>query len=627
MINKISSLTVKGSNPNYKDPKYLTPIKEDIKKLRWWQVLAYDKIKDADFGLIVAFCGSGKSVLEVALAIHDVVQSNYQQKQLIIVPQQHISRGFTGDEEREFISIEVDGKVYDWKIGKDFCGDLNNVIVGLRDWLLADPSTLNKGYVNSTMIYGINAIASHQALGLVWKTLNDVERKKAVHNLTLRVDEAHHISGVFDIDDDLSDFEQEAIVEERTNLGDVCGFIMGCKDKTAKLHLATATPYRGDKGVILSKQVKQKFQTYYLDWIEHFNTLGIENFNLEYEEYTNDPISILIRNLKTEPNEKHLIVIPSTGTKWRKEGKPELEKLLSEIYKVFKEDRILDLVTPSTQDKNKQRLLKEPKFNNGKSQFDVVVTCMLGREGTDWCPCSRLHNTACENSTTLAIQTLGRPFRRFDGKTEIKVYHYVHEFVKPKNSLSKKELLTDRTNALLVCMQMDEMFKPILIPQLKDTKDNNGITKSNKSSSHSPNTLAEVFGDQYSKFRTDLIEEIESLQDKDSVDIDDVIDDLLKRYKITHNVDNVKDACRAVVLRLVSQELKEQGIDATFIRENGFDKIVEKYVSKGSSIFFGNYNKKDWEVIRKIFRTAWAEGYIDYFYTANGQKEPENIWK
>lgn len=614
----IQALKVCGCNPNYRDAKFIVPAKQEVKSLRWWQVEAFEKLKDKPLNLTVAFCGSGKSVLQVALAIYEIEVSGWTQKQLIIVPQQHISGGFIGDENRDYITLELNGKVYDWRVEHNFCGDINSVLNALRNWLLADAEELGRQFKGGTLVTGLTAVASHHALGLVWNTFTDAEKAKAAHKLTLRADEAHHISGVYDVlDSDYSPAEMIAIEEERTNLGDVCAFLMNSKDKTIGISLATATPYRGDKGIILDKKASKRFTTYYLDWLEHFNTLGIENFDLEYEEYKDNPIKSVVAKIKSEPKEKHMVVIPSSGTKWRKEGTKELHDLLNALYKVVPKERVLDLVTPSTQDFNKRRLLREPKnANGGKSMFDVVVTCMLGREGTDWCPCSRLHNTSCESSVTLAVQTLGRPFRRFEGKTKVCIRHYVPQFVVPKKGMTKRELLTDRTNALLVCMQLDEMMHPIMIPAIKEKRN----ASSGSGSKHASRiSLAEVFGCRYQEFKSQLIEEIECLREKDTEQLDMVIDDLLYSYKVDDEDGYVKDGVRAIVLRILSSQLKNEGVDVDFIRKEGFDRIVEKHIDKDTSIFFGSYNKKDWATIRSILRRTFDEQLQFLVENSNGK--------
>ena len=610
----IGSLRVDGQNPEWNDPKYIIVPNPDGVVLgnggRDWQKKAYEQLKDERFSFIAAFCGSGKSVVLVALGVHDVVASNYTQKQLIVVPQSHIHKGFVADGDLNYIPIIIDGEKYEWKINDNFCdASSKDVLKNLKKWLLTDGKTL-AGKHKDHLIMGLNCVTSHMALDLVWKSLTPDEKEQAIDHLTLRADEGHHIKGVFDIEENeenggLSDIAKQLLEQESTGLGEICRFMFNSKNETAKICIATATPYRGDKGIILSKTVQEKFNIYYLDWIEHFKSLGIEKFYLEYEEYVGDPIKQVVAKIAAEPKEKHMIVIPSTTRKWRQDGKKELQKLLREIHKIVPKERVLDLVTPNTQNKNKEKLLEEPKAKGKgmpKSKFDVVVTCMLGREGTDWCPCSRLHNTACEGSITLAIQTIGRPFRRFKGKREVYIYYYVHQFPKPKNGMTKRELLTDRTNALLVCMQLDDMCNPIIIPIIPNGEENEGKTEGEGGGEST--SLSEIFGDQYQQMKKDLLEEIGLMEKVGEENINELIDDIVDEYEITENLENIKKALAELIYREIiraNPQLTDLGIDVEFLRENGFDKISEDIDIK--NIYFGDYNKKDWKIIRDIVRT------------------------
>src|SRR5271156_6775655 len=59
-----------------------------------WQVKAYDQLLPTRQNEIIAPCGSGKSILQAALAVGDYIASHGTRKQLIVVPQVHIAEGF-----------------------------------------------------------------------------------------------------------------------------------------------------------------------------------------------------------------------------------------------------------------------------------------------------------------------------------------------------------------------------------------------------------------------------------------------------------------------------------------------------------------------------------------------------
>jgi hypothetical protein len=609
-------------NPQWNDTQFMLAPSGGPVGLRWWQPEAFDILKNKKFALLVAFCGSGKSLMQVALAVHDVVASGWMQKQLIVVPQSHMEKGFSGDEERNYIPILLDGKLYEWKVDDNFCDpDSERVLKGLREWLLADGEAQGRPYrAEGKIICGLNAIASHQALALVWNRMTDQERERAIRNLTLRVDEAHHVKGIFLQDEeDLTDEEKASYEAYSTNLGKICSFIVN-RGKTAKLHFTTATPYRGDRGAIFSKAAQGKFATYYLDWNDHWKTLGIRDFLVEYEEYDGNPVEQVAARLLAEPCQKHLIIVPSTGQKWR-HGDSEFKRLMDRIYEIFPKERVLELVTPRTQEMNKLLLRQEPSNSSRPSMFDVVVTCQIGREGTDWCPCSRLHNTVCENSMTLSVQTVGRPFRRFEGKVDIKVSYYVRRFPVPRCGMTKRELLSDRTNAILACMQLDDLCSPILLAPIipsstpQEVPPAQGLKKP---------SLPQAFGDQYHKMLASLFSKIESLGQWTEDYIDSIIKDEISKYSRPSYAErfDLASALKIRVLRAISPQLRNMGVDVAFLRENGFDKIIQAHGLK--SLYFGGYGTKDWETIRAIMRGNWKtmlEKYKLYRLAKDGKRK------
>jgi hypothetical protein len=586
-------------NPNYLDPLHLYPPDTGCKSMFGWQHAAFAVGKDARFFSGQAFCGAGKSVLQTQLAIYDIVTSGYTQKQLIIVPQEHIHRGFVGEGDLHYMLVEQNGVEYVWNIQPqhNFCqGD--NRVVKLKEWLFQTPARLRKGFTGNT-IGGLNAVASHSAMIAVWSSLTNEEKKLVIRNLTLRVDEAHHIKNVFldsEEEEELTPSQRLVLKKEATELGLLCKYILNSSCKTTKLHIATATMYRGDRATILSPQVRSKFVEYSLDWIEHFNSLGIKSFYLQYEEYDENPTDQIVKRIKQEPNEKHYVVIPAKGKRWRVVGDEHL-RLLKELRKL-KGDRVLDLVTTSTQKINKQRLLTEPKGTVEGSKFDIVVVCMLGREGTDWCPCSRLHNSWCEKSITLAIQTIGRPFRRFPGKDIVKIFHYVRKFKMPKKGITKRDLFEDRTSGLLVCMQLKEMMNPIII--IPDIPEQNSVEGDSKPRQ----TLANVFGDQYQNLKIDLLKGYEALSVKSEEEVYWLAERLCHEYGVTDNLKGVTDALVVLLLREASPEAVLAGIDVAFLRENGFNRIVEDH-GIDQSIYFGSYSSKDWSIVRDLLQSEW----------------------
>jgi quinol monooxygenase YgiN len=332
-------------------------------------------------------------------------------------------------------------------------------------------------------------------------------------NTSFFIDEAHHIKG-----------GELEIDEDYNQLGKIVYKILDNAEKNnSAVRLTTATFNRGDQGIIVKSDYLKKFDRFDLDFIDHFATLDIKKVFVNFEEYEDDPIFQIVENIRQELKERHLIVVPSRSSKWRKTD-INLERLKEKLFKMLIEEGvnpnevILDLVTESTQKQNKAILLKEPKERYDEnpdyiSKIRVVITCMLGREGTDWCPCSRIHHASIElGSTTLAIQTLGRLFRKFKGKDNVAIIYYIKKFNPLKESANKKEFISDRVNAMLCLMIIDDLMQPIMIlPNLPSSAHKGPKRKHNKPKKNDRRgfRLGQIFGEEnFENIKREIFEKI-----------------------------------------------------------------------------------------------------------------------
>src|SRR5437870_4876508 len=183
-----------------------------------WQLEALDAFAHSQFSVLVAPCGSGKSTTQIGLAIEDIVESHESILQLFVVPQTHISGTFF---EAVGYSLSIKGKTFNVDINpmQNFCDQSS--IKRLVALLLTDRKVLAQQGMS-----GLFAITSHHALRLAWTRMSAVERKYAIHNLHIRVDEGHHTT----MDE-----------EDSNQIGGICKYVVESGDETAKLTLATAT--------------------------------------------------------------------------------------------------------------------------------------------------------------------------------------------------------------------------------------------------------------------------------------------------------------------------------------------------------------------------------------------------
>ena len=559
-----------------------------INQIKKWQIEALQLGRPARHFLIQSPGGAGKSLLQVLLAQADIEDTG--NKQLILVPKNHIHHGFFDDDCIEFV-LPGGRRPTRWTVQSNFCStskkDAKTKL--LKKFLLADVRDLrNEGR--------LAAIATHRALVGAWAYMSRKEKVQALRNISFRIDEAHHLSNVFH-DSDLDLFnvkDKEEILDDATRLGRFVQYVLRHNDPTVKVHLATATFFRGDQRTILSERFKSDFAHYYLPWDAHFQTLGIEHLTFDFINYFDDPIDSLLNMVEYEPTERHLIIVPALTHRYRTDK--TLSQIMNGLGKILPDDEILDLVTPSTQEAHKMLLHKWP------DQFRAVVACRLFDEGTDWVPCTRMHNTdACETSVTLAVQRFFRPLRPHPQKKDVQISNYLTDLSSEMSVEEKRQVLSNRLNAFLACIVTQGELVPCLVEVKgapKGTKPRQGIS------------LQEVFGEEYPSMMTALLKGYEAVEDKsDSDQIEAIADRVLGKYELPDDVkaDDLKEALLRQLVRIANPKaktldkktLEPDGIDAEAIRKQGFDKVWEK-ISPVSSVLFHGTDNIDVATIRDL---------------------------
>lgn len=467
----------------------------------------------------------------------------------------------------------------------------------LKKYLLESPDRLKT-------THDLAAIATHRALVYAWRSFSDDERRRALRRLTLRIDEGHHMSNVF-LQHELEelDIDEAALSDDGTELGSIARFAMNQHDETFKINVTTATFFRGDGRTILSPEILASFEQHYLPWDQHFQTLGIESLTTEFVIYETDPIQELIEAIKAEPGEHHLIILPQLTRSFRRED--TLCRLKGALTGIVQPNAILDLVTRDLQKTNKTFLYSNP------DDYNVVIACRLFDEGTDWLPCTRLHNTdACESSLTLAVQRFFRPLRKHPQKKVVRILNYLPRFVPEMHIEEQRRLLSNRTNAILAAIVTQGELVPCRIPrkakpdkqddlpnQLElDTNDNPILPQPQPEM-----TLGEVYGIEYHSLLRDLIEEYEALPNKeDAHAVDLTIGKVIEKFGIPDSVDE-QDVRRALqrqvlitsnprYLTVDSISLATEGIDVDSIRSKGFDVIWQMATRLPSVLLFGSEN-------------------------------------
>lgn len=585
-------------------------IKVRLIKLRAWQVLAFMALRTAAFGFIRAFCGCGKTIAARSIGAYKALATG--KRQVFCVPKNDIGNdGFASN-----FDVEIPWK---WGLKKvvhleaplNFCSPRSaSKIKALIKILCQDPKKNDCAKDNQVTSF-MQIVVTHQCLTLAIRRIRKDPKKFAafIKNNTFWIDEGHHIKGHDGTDTAKADMNLLGTF--------TCGLVDGQKHG-AELFVMTATPYRGDYSRLFSPKQMRLFKSYSLEFLEHFPTLGIERVNINLEEYRgmDDACRRVARNIVKQFDKRHLVFVPPTTRKWRR-NQEDVMHLFDAIHKAIMEQTgcdlataksmVLDLVTPSTQAANMKLLKAEPKGGDEHpSRFRVVVACMMCREGSDWCPASVIHNTSMEHSPPLIFQTNGRLFRSFPGKKEVTIRYYVEQF--RGIAAGKREFVADRVNYILHYMLMDDMLHPIMvdIPPFKPLNGERRKTGRGRS------TLEDIFHPNYQEMKDFLLTSMAKF-DFTEAGVDQAISMTMERYlpkdrKFKRSEKTqIRLALKAFLLRCRSSDLRNQGVDVSFIRKNGFDKVVEER-GIGGNMYTCGLNERDLRKFREtVDEILWTE--------------------
>ncbi len=582
-------------DPNWKKLTAVLPVLKDTdpKELgyggRDYQVRCYKKFHGKRRTIFIAPTGSGKSLVQVFNAAREIIESDYKQKQVFIVPQLNIGNGFTDYKHKK---LRINAEVYGWEVTVNCCYDNEQSVKKIKDFLLKKHPC--KSYRANKVLGGCTAVVSYAALLAAFNSMTAEEQKRAIQNTSFRPDEVHHISGV----------DEGGVAANR--LGEFCKFVL---DNDGCLHLTTATFFRGDQSVILANHYMEDFEVFRVPFLEHWKTLALKELHQNYHCYKNgnDLLKQILDAVAAEPEQPPIIIVPSDGQKFFKHTDKWkwVKKLVDGLGKIYGADKVLDLVTPERQQQDKKRLTADVQ------DFSAIVTCAIGREGTDWPACSRVHNTVLDANALQPIQKLGRALRQNEGKVDVKMLNYIEHFEKWDDEPDTiRERLSDRFNAVIAASMLDDMFYPILMPTLPqdEEKDDHGEVRSI--------TLEDLYGSKRNELIEDMMRRVLAIpaSERTAEAVDEIIDEIIEEYEddmlddVSYDV--LKNRLRKEILRRQNPNnpnLRMDGIIVDFIREHGWDKVVREHVAPNAP-FIGGVKTKDLEELQKFLDSSdWME--------------------
>jgi len=524
-----------------------------------WQQQFFPRQKDEQYFITIAPCGSGKSFYFTVHQVYDVKYAgNWERKQLTIVPQKGIGYNFVG--KKKVFPLEFNGEKIIWKV-TNLCAKPSTA--ELREWLLDDASNFLKGQSEY-----FSYVATHSALVEVWKTLTLEEKKKVVKNLTVYIDECHHLT--------------DTDVLDATRLGMFIGEILDFKEPTLKIRMTTATFFRGDGKKVLTNDHYKLFSRERLEMEEFIATTGIQEFDLKFMHYDKSPLPSVLKNILSEPKCHHLVIVPPlNGNNYR--GASTHLDFMEEL----KDAGLvcMDMVTPSTQGKNWE------EFQEDMDKYDVIVACKMFEEGKDWPALNRVHNTSLTESVVVMQQTTGRALRPHHSKKDVKIIIYVSRARFPEvlsdNNLEKiREVYSDRLNIIVSIMLFEDMIESIKVPRLPQ------LIKARTSSGRIPETYISLWNlleEDYKEFCEQLVYSYDRCKDqKDPKQREAALMSVVKSYykgfvQEEISLKDFRDAAYKVLLRRLRP--KKEGLDLSILRKSGLENMAILDEEYGSIVF------------------------------------------
>lgn len=623
--------THSGIRPSKREFTYrdnLSAVKVAGANGRGYQKDGVAKLKGHPLTIYVAPTGSGKTIVQNTLAGIDLVTNSFKRKQLFIAPQRNIGNNFSMeyiDSEgiKQFSRIDINGSAYEWQITENYCELVNKKSeANIRAFLLAKtPSTKFSDRIKQLKVldHGL-AVCCYPTLVAVWKNLTSSEKDYVSQTTAIRIDEVHHLR-LDGLDDDGCN-----------QLGRVIRDFIARK---GHLHCTTATMFRGDRASILNNLDIGRFKKYKVDWMTFWKSTGIDRLSMNFSAFSDsdDLLGILEKSIKKEKSQKHIIIVPSDNTGMFKyiDKSVWVKKLVRKMKAIYGSNRVLDLIY--NQDTDKQRLLSENK------DFDCVVTCMIGREGTDWPACSRVHNLVLDRNVLQPIQKLGRATRRYKSKHNIVMTCYIEHFNdwdSDGDELQNK--FTDYFNAILAMSIYDDLFYPIKLPVIKPPLE--ATDKDDDDDDHGDREktvdLQDVFEtEKYHQIKTEVYQLVTMLASNDIKDADEVkeeIEAIVKKYEKHMIVPVPRDELVAAlyidVARRCDTKSKKiraeiDGYASSWIRKMGFETIFKKNIA-GKSFFEGTASTKLMQRMGRFFKQQhdrfskdkfvdWVKLYVNIF--------------
>ncbi len=521
-------------------------------EFRKWQEKAFTDLKDEQYRVINAPTGSGKSFVICGTILNDLIK-NPSMKAIIAVPQKVIAGGFlehyiqypNGNKEGFFISQR-------YNLLHDTADNCSKKLKAFLDVDISGKELLHKRIM----------LCSHATLCRVFETKDDT---KKLHNVSLCIDEAHHVR----MDDD-------SIVDMGNKLGNILDLVI--EEGSNIITLTTATFFRGDKISILHDKVENKFSRFNLPYDKYLPMMThLKSFSYDFLLYKRNPIEILEKlyeeDFKNGRFKKGIIYLPSVnglntwddktkevddiknifGTNWE-EDKNGIES----ITYMGKKISLVDLVDDGP--KRKSRLNFIMKHSSSSKGPDLIIALGMFKEGANYEPLNHQVILGTRNSLTEVIQIIGRLLRDSKGKEHVSIYHCIPFCIDPNDGNTLKDSINNYLKVIYASLILESVMKPKPLPSNDDTNPA-------EPSDFDPEDWGDSEPKDYENIPIEVIDEIfkemiEIQVHKNKIDYDidyvPMVTKILESHDITTSERNIKYVWKAMVRRTIA--IKQMGI-------------------------------------------------------------------
>lgn len=419
--------------------------------LRPSQRSSYERLKDAEFGILNAPTGWGKSAVLSALAANDLLRDS-SRKVVFCVPQRIVAKGFVNE-----VQIEVPelGQL-DWTVGFNLCGNAAKKVRQIHEFLL--------GRVGKTTAERM-MVTTHHGLAIALSRLSSEQFSTAIADTTFVIDEAHHV---------------QAAQESGNQLGEAVAGMLDSEVPSVRVLLTTAYFFRGDKLPILQDRHLDLFHRHLVPFDEHWRSLThLSKYRYDFVAYKGTIWKSLVSLLSNKqeptiiycPQEGHRLLLGSTK-----------EEFTNRIIQIVQKEYGAEVWSPKRKSTGLVILNlvdTEHRFEKVKFAMEhgdriaVILTVGMFREGADWRQAQRVIDLIPSGSDQDRNQRFGRLIRDYPGKDCVSYFSFFPQITKRDKGKQREELtkLYAHFHASLV---LENALAPIKVMSKLKTKKRTG---------------------------------------------------------------------------------------------------------------------------------------------------------